>query len=862
MTAAALRRLAATALLGLWLAAPAGARTLTAIDEGWRFAPGAQAGAAAADFEDARWQRVGLPHSWNADDAFDKRQPYRRGEGWYRRTLDLSDVAPGERVFLYFEGANQVADVYVNGAHVGRHVGGYTAFAFDISDQARRDASNVLAVRVDNRHDPDIPPLKADFTFYGGLYRDAWLLVTDPLHLEVLDHASPGIYIDTPEVSARRARVRIRGAVINEGTQARGVELHHRILDPQGTVVATLVSRQRIAAGGRAAFEDLSEAIDAPRLWSPQRPALYRVQTEVRADGRITDRLSSNFGIRWFDADPQRGFFLNGRPYRLFGSNRHQDSAGKGNALDDDEHRRDLRLVKDTGFNFLRLAHYPQDPAVLAEADRLGLALWEEIPLVDQVTPSAAFAANAENMLVEMIRQHYNHPSVFLWGYMNEVMRLAPEPKPEGYDAWLLALARRLEARARAEDPYRLTATAISLGEIDNGSGYQDIAQVLGFNAYFGWYDKTFDRLGPFLDDFHARHPQRPLLLSEYGAGSDERIHARAPRAFDFSAEWQQRFHEESFPQLQARPYLVASAVWNQFDFGSAGRQDSRFAINQKGLYRYDRSAKDIAHYYRARLLEEPVLHIAARDHALRAGSRAEDAQQELQIYSNLEEVELRQDGNTLGRVRPDNAGARFEVRLHAGANRFEAIGFRNGQPRARDAFEVRYLDRSALFAAGAGAVDEIAINAGGSYAVVDGRGTVWEAGRRYVPGSWGHEGEDGRAVLTHHRVFDTDDDPLWQDTREGVEGYRFDVPDGEYRLELGFLETEHDVPGRRVFDVGVNGSRWLHRLDLAQAAGRHVPLIRTLPVRAEAGGGIVVQLRALRGQTTLSTVRLRRLDR
>lgn len=850
----------AVLLLGLCLALPAGARVRTSINEGWRFAPGDHAEAADSGFDDARWQAVDLPHTWNAGDAFDKRKPYRRGAGWYRRPLDLSHVAPGQRVFLYFEGANQVADVYLNGQHVGRHVGGYTAFAFDVSAQVRRDGPNVLAVRVDNSHHPDIPPLDADYTFHGGLYRDAWLLVTDPVHLDVLDHASPGVYVDTPETNERQARVRVRATVANDGAEAREVELRHRILDPTGVVVGTQESRRRVAAGERARFETASDTIASPKLWSPEHPTLYGVQTEVRVDGRVADALSTAFGIRWFEADPQRGFFLNGRSHPLYGTNRHQDMAGKGSALSDDDHRRDLRLVKDTGFDFLRLAHYPQDPAVLDEADRIGLALWEEIPVVNLVTPSPAFADNAERMLVEMIRQHYNHPSVFMWGYMNEVMQFAPEPKPAGYDAWLLALARRLEARARSEDPYRLTATALSLREIDNGSGYQDVAQVLGFNLYFGWYDQTVEALGPFLDDFHARHPDRPLFLSEYGAGSDARIHARAPKAFDFSTEWQQRFHEGSFAQVLARPYLVGSAVWNQFDFGSAGRQDSIFGINQKGLYRHDREPKDVAHHYRAKLLDTPVLHIAARDHALRAGSRRGDAVQEVVVYSNLDEVALSHDGQAVARGRPANGSVRFEMRLRDGDNRLQAQGLRNGEVVARDAFVVRYVDRSPLFARPDSSVDEIAINVGGSYSVVDAAGTVWEAGRAHEPGNWGHESEGGRVVLTHHRIFGTEDDPLWQDTRAGIAGYRLDVPDGDYRLELGFVETEHEQPGQRVFDVEVNGEPWLRGLDLAAAGGRHVPVVRGRRVSARAGAGVVVRLRARQGETTLSTLRLRRL--
>jgi len=831
-------------------------RTRSSLNQDWRYADGPQPGAQAVDFDDGGWTPVALPHTWNAGDAFDKRTPYRRGEGWYRRTLEVQPALRGKRLFAYFEGANQVAEVFVNGVSVGTHVGGYTAFAFDITPHVRFDAPNVLAVRVDNSHDQDIPPLNADFTFYGGIYRDVWLVATDPVHIDVLDHASPGVFVDTQRIDAGSAVVRVRGAVVNDSDAPHRVRVIHRVLDAQGREVARMRSRVEVAARGRAPFAVESRPIRDPLLWSPDRPHLYRVETEVADAGRTLDRVDVRFGMRWFRFDAQQGFFLNGQPYRLHGSNRHQDIVGHGNAMSDAQHRRDVALVKDTGFNFLRLAHYPQDPAVLDAADELGLAVWEEIPVVNLVTTSDAFAGNAERMLVEMIRQHYHHPSIVMWGYMNEVMQFRPKPEPPDYDAGLLALARRLEARARQEDPFRATATAISLTEVDNGSGFQDIPQVLGFNLYFGWYYHDLQTWGPWLDDFHARHPDRPLFVSEYGADSDERVRAREPRAFDFSAEYQQRFHEASFAQMAARPYLAGTAVWNQFDFGSNGRQDSKFGLNQKGLHFYDRTEKDVLYYYRARLRSDPVLRIAAHEWTRRAGSRAQDAVQTVVVYSNLPEVELLHDGVSLGRVKPENATARFEVTFVHGNNWLLARGARDDAV-VEDGVVVAYEDRRPLFTGEGHAVRGIAVNAGGHYAVVADDGTVWEAGRAYEPGGWGHVG--GHAVLSHHRIYDTSDDPLWQDTLAGASAYRFDVPDGDYELRLGFVEVEHDAPGARVFDVQVNGRTLVRDLDLAAARGRYAPVEYATRVRASQGSGVVVALPAKIGESTLSTLRLSR---
>ncbi|CAM5576043.1 glycoside hydrolase family 2 TIM barrel-domain containing protein [Rhodanobacter lindaniclasticus] len=832
-------------------------RVSTSLASDWRYADGDPAGAQAPGFDDAGWQPVSLPHTWNADDAFDKRHPYRRGVGWYRRALDVPPPMRGRRVFLRFEGANQVAEVFVNGHAVGRHVGGYTAFAFDITPQLRFDAPNLLAVRVDNRHDNDIPPLEADFTFYGGLYRNVWLVATDPVHIDVLDHASPGVFIDTPRASAEAAVVRLRGSLVNQSAAAREVRVRHRLFDAEGREVARVATRLKLAAGAKAPFDETTPAIHHPRLWSPDSPNLYRAVTEVLDGDRVLDRVDNRFGVRWFHFDPDRGFILNGKPVPLHGSNRHQDLAGHGNALSDARHRRDVELVKGTGFNFLRLAHYPQADAVLDAADELGLAVWEEIPVVNLISTTPAFAEHAQTMLVEMIRQHYNHPSVVMWGYMNEVMQFRPKPEPPGYEADLLALARRLEARARQEDPSRATATAISFTEIDNGSGFQDIPQVLGLNLYFGWYYKDLASLGPWLDQFHARHPDRPVFISEYGADSDERVHARQPRAFDFSTEYQQRFHEANFAQMAARPYLAGTAVWAQFDFGSNGRQDSKFGLNQKGLYFYDRTPKDVAYYYRARLRDDPVLRIAAHEWTRRAGSDAHGASQAIKVYANVDEVELLHNGATLGRVRPENATARFEVNLVPGENRLEARGSRHGQA-VRDSVVVDYDDRQPLFTGRGHLAREIAINAGGDYAVVTGDGTVWEADRAYAPGRWGHVG--GHAVLTHHRIYDTGDDPLWQDTLAGADAWRFDVPDGDYALRLGFVEVEHDEPGARVFDVLVNDQPLVRDLDLAASKGRYGKVEYATRVRVRGGRGVAIDMPAKAGESTISTLRLSRL--
>jgi beta-galactosidase len=414
---------------------------------------------------------------------------------------------------------------------------------------------------------------------------------------------------------------------------------------------------------------------------------------------------------------------------------------------------------------------------------------------------------------------------------------------------------RDLHALARAEDPSRLTAAAVSFDELDDGSGIQDVPEVLGLNLYFGWYYRTLEELGPWLDEFHARHPHRPLLVSEYGADSDERVHARTPHAFDFSIEYQQRFHEATFPQLLARPWLAGSAVWNQFDFGSRRRDDTKPNLNKKGLYFFDRRPKDMAFYYRARLAKQPLLHIAARDWPRRAGSGTDDTRDSILVYGNLDQAELSHDGLALGVKRLENGAARWSVSLHPGRNAFVARG-RRADRSIEDRCEVFYEDRRAACSASAPAHFVLAMNAS-SCQYVDSTGTVWEACREYAPRSWGRVG--GKLVTSHHRIFGTSDDALFQSALAGVSELRFDVPDGEYEIELRFAETQDKQPGDRAFDVIMNGVTTVGGVDPA-VAGAYAALTRTAKVHCSRGLGLRVTFHAVRGEAMVSAVKLTRL--
>ncbi|HYJ92278.1 MAG TPA: glycoside hydrolase family 2 TIM barrel-domain containing protein, partial [Pyrinomonadaceae bacterium] len=378
----ALTLIAAFPALGQ-IAQPKSVRAKISINSGWRFWKGDNADAANPKFDDRRWQRISLPHTWNAADPFDDEPGYYRGSGWYRRAILPTPTLNSKRLFLYFEGANQTAEVYINGKLAGRHKGGYTAFAFEITELVNRSGANTIAVRVDNNFNENIPPLTADFNFYGGISRDAWLIATDDVYFAVTDHASSGLRISTPDIAQGNATVVVDGIMENAAARNENVEIESTVLDVASRPVSKSSTLVDVAENGANNFHLALPAVRNAHLWSPDDPYLYTVRNVIRINGKVVDELSQPLGFRWYSFDADKGFSLNGKTLALRGTNRHQDYKGLGNAVPDRLHIRDMELIKGAGFNFVRLAHYPQDPSVLEAADRLGLLIWEEIPIVN-----------------------------------------------------------------------------------------------------------------------------------------------------------------------------------------------------------------------------------------------------------------------------------------------------------------------------------------------------------------------------------------------------------------------------------------------------------------------------------------------
>lgn len=828
------------------------ARIIYTINDNWKFLGEDADNGEKRGVIDNSWERINVPHTWNAKDAFDDTPDYRRGASWYRKDLQVSSELKNKRIFLYFEGANQVADVFVNEKKVGQHVGGYTAFSFDVTDFVKFGETNLIAVKVDNSFNADIPPLTADFTFYGGIYRDVWLIATEDIHFKATDYASSGVQITTPGVSEKSGTVNIRGTIVNANEKARNIEVVNSIVDAAGKEISSTFSKLQINPKAEANFEQTTKPISDPKLWSPENPYLYQVKTMIRENGKVLDEISNPLGFRWFSFDGEKGFSLNGKPVKLRGTNRHQDYKGLGNAVPDSIHIRDMELMKETGYNFVRLAHYPQDPAILQAADRLGLMLWEEIPIVNYITISPKFNENSATMLKEMIRQHRNHPSVIMWGYMNEIFLRVPKENEENIKKETVVLAKNLDKIAREEDATRPTTIAFHGNEIYNTMGLGEIPNIIGWNLYSGWYSNKFEDFGKFIDAQHQKYPKRPLIISEYGGNSDLRLHSLNPRRFDSTTEYQRMFHESYLAQFNARPFIAGTAIWNEFDFGAELRGENMPHVNNKGMWTYDRQPKDIHYFYKANYSKKTVLHIAVNDWKYRAGTNS--APQRIDVYSNLAEIELFLNGVSLGKKKPDAIRkATWDVIFREGENILLAAGTQTGA-KITDSVTINYEFVSVNS-------DEVAVNVGSNADFIDESKTIWLTDQPYKPGSFGFIGKNVKAIYgapPDRNVFGTEDDPLFQTMQENLTAYRFDVPAGAYEVELKFAETKFQKEGERIFDVKINNQNFLEKLDLVKEIGFQQAFTKKIQINTT--GGIIIDFSAIKGKPILSGVRVRRL--
>lgn len=616
-------------------------------------------------------RRVDLPHTWNAQDALAGKQDYYRGVGNYRKKLFIAPEWEGKRLFLRFEGANTVTNLFVNQRQVGEHRGGYGAFVFDITDFVAYGRENEVLVRVNNALQLDVMPLVGDFNFYGGIYRDVYLVVTDAGQISLTDYASPGVYLVQEEVSEEQASVKAR-VMLSNYAQACTAGLALTVYEGEKPVVRR--KKEIRLAGGLNQPQELAFTVDRPRLWNGRKdPFCYRVCVELSVDGRPVDRVEQPLGLRFYKVDAGQGFFLNGEPLKLRGICRHQDRAEVGNALRPVHHEEDMAIILEMGANAMRLAHYPQAAYFYDLADRNGLVVWAEIPFIGPggyeergFVDQPAFRANGKEQLKELIRQHYNHPSICFWGLFNELKTIGDSP--EEY-------IRELNALARAEDPTRLTTAASFL---EDGSTLSGITDVIAWNKYYGWYEGRFADLGVWADGVHRAFPAYKIGVSEYGAGASVYHQQDSVRRGEASGwwhpeNWQTAYHIGNWQAIAERPFIWGSFIWNLFDFGAAHRTEGdRPGVNDKGLVSFDRKVKkDAFYFYKANWnREDKFVYIAQRRH-----DRRVIASTDVEVFTNLPGAELFVNGVSVGKQAADAYGiCRWkQVALRPGENKVEA---------------------------------------------------------------------------------------------------------------------------------------------------------------------------------------------
>jgi beta-galactosidase len=613
-------------------------------NQSWKFTKSNPSGAEQPGFNDAGWLSVTIPHDFNGgidkvnNDVYNGPSMY-RGIGWYRAHFTMDSKYQGKKVFVEFEAVSLVADVWLNGTSLGQHKGGYTAFSFDITSSVVFGGDNVLAVKANSTNDPKVAPwmqtpygtypTSYDYAVYGGIYRDVWITVTDQAKVEAT-------FVTTPNLSASSGQVRVKTEVKNYAAAAQSVTLTTNIVDASGTQVASLPATQSIAAGQTYTFDQTSSAISSPHLWSPASPYLYKVKTKLTVSGAETDQFESPLGFRWFTFPHAGGqFILNGQALFIQGVNRHQDWLGLGYALTNEQHVQDIQLIKRGGFNYLRHAHYPADPAIMNACDEQGLLVWSEIPVTVSISSDAEFLNNSKSQLTEMIRQNYNHPSVIHWSIGNESDQAAASANPNLTEGYTNTFNTALNTLAHQLDASRPTA-----GSNFKLASNQAIVDVYSPHVWNGWYSGVYSSYNP------------TSFVSEYGADADLNVHKEpgSQALNDWSQEYQALLHEAYIARGQAvKTQFAGQCIWAMFDFASpradrvikSGGNTINY-MNQKGVFLADhKTPKDIYFLYKSFYTSAntaPMVYIVSHTWLNRWTVAAA---KNVWVYSNCEQVEL-----------------------------------------------------------------------------------------------------------------------------------------------------------------------------------------------------------------------------
>lgn len=583
-----------------------------------------------------RWYWVNLPHCWNDIDGQDGGNDYFRGTAYYAKEIEKAELPEGKQYYLEIRGANSSADVYLDGKKLDHHDGGYSTWRVNLTEELKD--KSLLVIAVDNGENDVVYPQMADFTFYGGLYRDVNILAVDDSHFDLDYFGGTGLMV-TPEIAGEDAKVEVQVFLTNSKEDQK---LQYRIFDQEGNVTAETT----------VPVSETKVTLEIPNVhrWNGRKdPYLYSAEVTLLTGEEVTDQVSTRFGCRTYEIDPERGFILNGEEYPLRGVSRHQDRWGLGNALLPEHHIEDMDLICEVGATTIRLAHYQHDQFFYDLCDERGMVVWAEIPYISNHMPKGR--ENTISQMKELVTQNYNHPSIVVWGLSNEITMkgASDEDLRENHEI--------LNNLVHEMDSTRLTTMAcVSMCSIDDP--YVQIPDTVSYNHYFGWYGGNTSMNGPWFDNFHEKYPNIPIGCSEYGCEALN-WHTSDPQQGDYTEEYQAYYHEELIKQFFTRKYLWATHVWNMFDFGADGRNEGgENGQNHKGLVTFDRKYKKDAFYaYKAWLSDEPFVHICGKRYV----DRVEDVTK-VTVYSNQPEVELFVNGKSLGKQNCPEHFFYFEV--------------------------------------------------------------------------------------------------------------------------------------------------------------------------------------------------------
>ncbi len=571
---------------------------------------------------EGNWEKVNLPHTYNGSDGQDGGNDYYRGTCFYAKEISKNDFDENDLVFLEINGANSSSEVFVDGEKLAIHHGGYSTFRVNITDALKE--KSILTISTDNSPNDTVYPQLADFTFYGGLYRDVNIITVAKTHFELEYYGTPGIKI-TPVVTGKNSKVDVKAYVTGKDR----CDVKFTIKDGDSVIAEKVVS---------SAEAEETFVIENVHLWNgTSDPFLYTMEAELISEGKVLDNISARFGCRSFEVDPDKGFILNGKEYPLRGVSRHQDRPVIGNALTEKEHREDIELICELGVNTVRLAHYQHSQTFYDLCDEKGLVIWAEIPYISKHMPTGK--ENTISQMKELVVQNYNHPSICFWGLSNEITMGGAN------DESLLENHKELNDLVHSLDKTRLTTiAAVTMCSIDEK--YIHLTDVVSYNHYFGWYGGNVAMNGKWFDDFHKKYPNRAIGLSEYGAEALN-WHTSNPEQGDYTEEYQSYYHEEMIKQIMDRPYLWATHVWNMFDFAADARSEGgENGMNHKGLVSFDRKyKKDSFFAYKAWLSKEPFVHICSKRYI----DRVEETTK-ITVYSNCDCVELFANGKSVGK--------------------------------------------------------------------------------------------------------------------------------------------------------------------------------------------------------------------